>query len=238
MANMKMTDIPNMESLDRVHLDKKEDIMRVVEWGFEHKNVMDTLTASQYPLPEALVKYSDIAYHHFKTYKNEDGEQGNLVLHSLYYYGELYLSFIVDLGENKEFKLIYAKDPERWGEQELQKYMFESYVGIQALMAYMLHYREDFEYKEVRHQKAKKVRKGKSKKKKKTQVRVVKIGHYYMNVDTVQQRTQETRQYNRQTESWRVRGHWRTYKSGKRVWIKPQVRGKKDGKIKPTIYKV
>jgi hypothetical protein len=45
------------------------------------------------------------------------------------------------------------------------------------------------------------------------------------------------RNYNRHTLGWTVRGHWRTYKSGKKTWIKPSVRGDKD-KITGKIYEV
>lgn len=40
----------------------------------------------------------------------------------------------------------------------------------------------------------------------------------------------------RHTESWTVRGHWRTIKTGKEVWIKPHVKG--IGEITTKIYKV
>jgi hypothetical protein len=33
------------------------------------------------------------------------------------------------------------------------------------------------------------------------------------------------RKYDRHTESWGVRGHYRTYKSGKTVWVRPYVKG-------------
>lgn len=33
------------------------------------------------------------------------------------------------------------------------------------------------------------------------------------------------RKYNKYTDSWEVAGHWRTYKSGKTVWIEPYVKG-------------
>ena len=39
----------------------------------------------------------------------------------------------------------------------------------------------------------------------------------------------EKRDYHRTVESWGVRGHWRTYKSGRKVWIKEHSKGKKDG---------
>lgn len=38
----------------------------------------------------------------------------------------------------------------------------------------------------------------------------------------------ERREYNRIRESWGVRGHWRQYKSGKKVWIEEHTKGKKE----------
>lgn len=46
------------------------------------------------------------------------------------------------------------------------------------------------------------------------------------------------RSYIRRTESWKVKGFWRTYKNGKKVWIKPSVRGEKDKKAESNIYKL
>lgn len=42
----------------------------------------------------------------------------------------------------------------------------------------------------------------------------------------------EKREINRLMESWGVRGHWREYKSGKRIWVKPYEKGigEKDSK--------
>jgi hypothetical protein len=231
---IKLADVPNFESLDRIHLDKKEDVMKVVEWGFEHANILETLTTDEFPLKEAVIRYSDIAYHHFKTYETYGDNKGNLVLHSLFYYGELYLMFLTDLDKQRNMAL-YVREENKWGQAKLDKYMYESYIGVQALMVYMLHYREDFEYKEVRKQKSKKTKLGKKKK----NTRIVKIGHYYMNVNKVTQRTTEVRTYTRQTGAWRQRGFWRTYKkSGKRVWIEPQIKGPEKSKINPTIYKI
>lgn len=48
----------------------------------------------------------------------------------------------------------------------------------------------------------------------------------------------EKRDYNRIKESWGVRGHWRTYKSGKRVWIEEHTKGNKDTDSGDKTYKV
>lgn len=46
----------------------------------------------------------------------------------------------------------------------------------------------------------------------------------YKVLDVVENK--EKRDYNRVAESWRVRGHWRKYKSGKKVWINGYSKGK------------
>lgn len=41
-------------------------------------------------------------------------------------------------------------------------------------------------------------------------------------------KNEEKRSYERKIENWTARGHWRTYKSGKKIWIAPQNRKAKD----------
>lgn len=40
----------------------------------------------------------------------------------------------------------------------------------------------------------------------------------------------------RLTETWNVRGHYRHYKNGKKVYINPYTKGKKDGKTSRKSY--
>lgn len=47
---------------------------------------------------------------------------------------------------------------------------------------------------------------------------------------------EDHQKYTRHCEAWGVRGHYRHYKNGKVVFIKPYTKGK--GKIKDTIYKL
>ena len=47
---------------------------------------------------------------------------------------------------------------------------------------------------------------------------------------------EDKREYNRQAESWTVRGHYRHYKSGKTVWINAQTRG--HGKVEHKKYTI
>lgn len=45
------------------------------------------------------------------------------------------------------------------------------------------------------------------------------------------------RQYNRSTDNWEVRGHYRQYKSGKKVWVESFSKGKGKGKDKEYIFR-
>lgn len=102
---------------------------------------------------------------------------------------------------------------------------------IASIMAYMIHYKEYVSEKNVVHNSPTSKKKGRSKKKKSS----VKIGKkvYTVSVPEGIRTTKTTRQ--KHTESWSVKGHWRQYKSGKKVWIPSYVKGDK-AKVEPKTY--
>lgn len=73
---------------------------------------------------------------------------------------------------------------------------------------------------------------------KKPKIKLIKQNIIRINTDHIQSPTEEEkREYERRTFGWTVRGHWREYKSGKKVWIKPQIRGDKD-KVEGKVYEI
>lgn len=80
--------------------------------------------------------------------------------------------------------------------------------------------------------------KGNKKKGKKNKNKKTYIYKYYYSVDNVNIGNNNKRTYERHTESWTSRGHWRTYKSGKKVWIKEQVKGRGRDKALTKEYKI
>ena len=46
---------------------------------------------------------------------------------------------------------------------------------------------------------------------------------YIINRDVIEDIIKKGRSYNAKTDMWTVRGHWREYKSGKRIWIKEHI---------------
>lgn len=73
---------------------------------------------------------------------------------------------------------------------------------------------------------------------KKAKVKLIKQNIIRINTDHIEPPTEEEkREYERHISGWTVRGHWREYKSGKRIWIKPQVRGDKEH-VEGKIYEI
>lgn len=112
-----------------------------------------------------------------------------------------------------------------------------SVISVHAsLMAYMEYYGDKKEYVErkeisvTHHKKPKKNAKGK-----KSPTRIKKV-IYNININKESTKFNKQR-YERHAEKWTVRGHWRSLKSGKKVWIPSYVKG--EGKeITPKEYKL
>jgi len=109
-----------------------------------------------------------------------------------------------------------------------------------TLMAYMEHFMENKIYvqKQVipeQNQPSKKKKKGKNQKKK----AVIKIRQriYKVRVGQNTESIKQEKTFNRQTEKWGVRGHWRQLKSGKKIWIKSYTKGLGENK-EAKIYEL
>jgi len=107
-----------------------------------------------------------------------------------------------------------------------------------SLMAFMAEYKDSEQVKsEV--QEVKTFKKQKKNKKKASSNRIVKITKksiFKINLEGVENK--EKKQIERHTESWKVRGHWRNFKSGKRVWINEYVKGNKEVNKVSKTYKL
>lgn len=91
---------------------------------------------------------------------------------------------------------------------------------FRALMLFAAYYREEVERTRVVERKnlgTKKRSSGKRSNRRMLTVRKYTIGSEIL--------SELPRKYERHTESWGVRGHYRTYKSGKTVWVRPFVKG-------------
>lgn len=119
------------------------------------------------------------------------------------------------------------------GEEQLNKVAKACILSILDIFQYMTHKKESVIESKTKRMIKKVSKRGKSTSRNK-KPNYVKI---HSNKYTFDVTAQPNRKYNRHTESWTVRGHWRYYKkSGKRVWIDGYVKG--NGNIEGKVYKI
>lgn len=90
---------------------------------------------------------------------------------------------------------------------------------FRALMLFAAYYREEVERTKVVERTAKKRNSGSARKGGK---RMLTVRKYVVSEELL---SELPRKYERHTDSWGVRGHYRTYKSGKTVWVRPFIKG-------------
>lgn len=214
------------ETYPKIIIKSQQDLQNLLAWRDNNKDLVRRYNPV---LENAIIQFDKHIQIYFKTI------QGYKINFKCYYlFGEkkeLYLDF--------DWRLItHMVDVHEYnGEQKDLQETIQDAITIRAsLMAYMLHYKE---VKERVHKTStvttkttiKKKRKGNNKKS------VRKIGTTIYNVSFPNE-SNEKREYERHSSGWLVRGFWRTYKNGKRVWVKPHVRGTDKAKIDPPVYEL
>lgn len=228
-------DIPEYKTLDKIVIPQRDGLGKVIEWSFEDIPKIRKFPTSGYPLQKGIIQIEPPRAELLFIVSDK------VITISLFYFGKIYLTFNWDTSSNPldyNINILHIERPDEWNENSVTKYIREACMTVQGLMFYMANFRE-----EVRSERVRQIVKKKKKGKKGSQQKVTYIGKHYISVPKVIPKTdnEEKRSYTRHTDSWTVRGFWRTYKkTGKRVWIEPDVRGPKRHERKPEgkTYKV
>lgn len=118
------------------------------------------------------------------------------------------------------------------GDDYLNRLAKVSILMVFDVFQYMTHKPENITKKKIKKTLKNTKKRSKSGKKRSNYVKIHSKRYIF---DT--KRENSVKKYERHTESWSVRGHWRYYKkSGKRVWIDGYVKGK--GDIEGKVYKI
>lgn len=149
---------------------------------------------------------------------------------------------IVHIPEERALFMAYAGQ----SAQEYTSLLYSYSLRFQFVMNYLAHFNAQPEERWVerreQHTKRKKAGKKKGGGNRVVHIskRVIRIGELPKSNTKDEQDTQEKRLQERHVEAWSVRGHYRTYKDGRKVWIKPQVRRAKGyhGEPDPKTYKI
>lgn len=226
-------------------MDKKEALLNTIKNGKAMKvdakylQGLDTIEVDQKDV-EMLFRWRDNHIDYVKNYKPVLNE--GIIRHDnaqlIYFYDDgIHVAYhIYSLSNDLLYAFIMHKNTGRGkvlfnrmgnGEEGFADKLANDLLGLHAsLMAYMEYYGDNKEYvvakkeKDVKHTGSRK--KAKSSKKRK----IVKIKRtiYKISIDEKAVKV-DRKKYERQIEKWNVRGHWRETKTGKKVWVKPHVKG-------------
>lgn len=105
---------------------------------------------------------------------------------------------------------------------------------FRALMLFATYYHEEVKRSAVVERT---VKPGKNRKSgKRSNRRMLTVRKYVIGEEMLSELPDVKRRYERHTESWGVRGHYRTYKSGKTVWVRGYTKGDPEKRVDLEYY--
>lgn len=203
------------------------DVNMLFEWKENHKEYVRDFNPV---MNEGLIDITDGP--HKQTFKDDGISVTYMVYHEVGKSSKL----VHSLAWNKDTRVGVTTFSTL--DKKIEDDFNNSVISIHAiLMAYMEYYFDKKEYVDLKAVDRKETRKYVEKETRKKVNKVVKIKQKKYTVSANEESAKrDTRRYERSTEQWSVRGHWRETKTGKRVWIKGHSKG--DGDKSPKTYKL
>lgn len=225
----KMDALNKLDTLDRIIVGTKEKIEHIVGWYALAKRKLEQQDFKM-PFDEGVIEFTELSMCLY--FKKMSESEIRLCLH------------LDKKGRDRLYALLYDPKTDTYTVDDklcdhTLAMMFEIVFNgsensipmcFKAVMSAMVYHKGDIVPKMVR-QPVKHRSQGKSKKKSHNVKRVTKRIYVLTDIETKEGNNSdaEKRAYTKPDTEVHVRGHWRTYKSGKRVWIEPfdKYKGKK-----------
>jgi hypothetical protein len=199
--------------MDKIIVRTNADMQRVIDWA-------DRLTGAviELPFPEAEIEFQE------EEIKLRFKDEGSGIV---WFEAEMAGVKVVEWRSNLETgeipELRIAAEGEKKAKMSMILAMDNTVAKcvrkFRALMLFAAYYREEVERTKVVTRTEKKRRSGNGKRSNK---RMLTVRKYTIGSEVL---SELPRKYERHTDSWGVRGHYRTYKSGKTVWVKAYTKG-------------
>lgn len=219
-----------VDDLDRIIISTKEKIEHVVGWYALAKRKLGEYSFKM-PFDEGVIEFTEFS---ICLYFKKISES------------EIRLCLYVDKsGRNRVYALLYDPKTDTYAEDKelcdrTVAMMFDIIFNgsknsipmcFKAVVSAMVYHKGDIVPKMVRHP-VKRRSQGKSKKKSRNVKMVTKRIYVLTDIETKESNNSNAkkRAYTKPNNEVHVRGHWRTYKNGKRVWIEPFDKYKGKGK--------
>lgn len=212
--------------MDRIIVRTNADMQRVIDWSAKLTGV-----AVKPMLPEAEIEFLE---ENIVLRFRDEGE--SVVWFECKMDGHKVVEWRSNLedGSIPELKIAAVGDAKaKLGMMLAMDNTVAKCVGkFRALMLFATYYREEVERTKVVSRVAKTGKKP-GKKRSGSNRRMLTVRKYTVSEELL---SELPRRYERHTESWGVRGHYRTYKTGKTVWVRGYTKGDPEKRIATEYY--
>lgn len=207
--------------MDRIIVRTNADMSRVIDWASKLEGVPVKLA-----FPEAEISFEE----ELITLKFRD-EGESVVWFECSMDGRKVVEWRCNTETWEIPELIIAAEGEQKKSQMAMLLMMDNTVDkcvrkFRALMLFAAYYREEVERTKVVERRSAGRRNGKARKG--SNRRMLTTRKYLISEELLSELPQPKRKYQKHTESWGVRGHYRKYKSGRVVWVRPYTKGKSE----------
>lgn len=217
----------NLDRLDRIYIKNGDDLEKLLDWRDSNK---DLVRNYKHILTEGVIQFEDIFEEHFKCIDLAN----NIIAITTYWDRIPFLSFTLRVNTG-DVKITYVNQlfvDKVYPDYSIPDLLQDAITIHASLMALMEHYQGAVETsRAISYKPPKKSNKHRPNKKR------IKIMHKVFRI-IPSKIPASSRSYNRHTESWKVRGHWRHYKSGKKVWVREHIKGNPDVPPSPRKYEL
>lgn len=209
--------------MDRIVVRTNADMQRVLDWSAKL-----TGTVVELPFPEAEIEFQEEL---IKLRFRDEGE--SVVWFELEMAGRKIVEWRSNFSDGSIPELKIAAEGEKKAALAMllaRDNTVAKCVGkFRALMLFAAYYREEVERTKVVERKSlgTKIRKNG----KRSNKRMLTVRKYTVGEELLGELPQPKRKYEKHTESFGVRGHYRTLRSGKVVWVRPFVKGQRENVI-------
>jgi|GEM_PF-5252875 len=222
----------------------KEDIIELTEQDIDlirswHFNNLDYIRGNVEEVKESFQKVA-IYYMGNLICKNNNefnvyAEEGKwMYMYGFYFDFEKSKKDIIINNKIPSVEIFHTKDKPK---KEVEQWMGQD-ISIMMFINEYMSLNQEHIIKQTRTHTKKTQSKKDKRAGKKPKVKLIRQTIITLNTDHIQTPTEEEkREYERHTFGWTVRGHWREYRSGKKIWIKPQTRGDKE-QIQGKVYAI
>ena len=206
----------NLDRLDKIVL-SEDDVVTILDWDKENHHRFDSV---DFPMLEGVMvtsNYIDLLKRELHTGVHFKFDEDSMVL-KIYEW------------ESKNLIASFNTNYDSINNQELSNAKHFIHL-LMATFQYMNNNVHTVTERKITKNHTKKSNRKKSAKKGNRIVKMSSVQYTFNHYATTDKRT-----YERHIESWRVKGHWRHYKSGKIIWVEQHTKG--IGDVAPKTYKV